>query len=731
MDQEYDLQLQVTRSKINQKSAVPRFAFQNNQQDFDESLKHLSLQQTRITAFPDGLGKLKKLISLNLNDNYIKQLDYNILDGFKNLEILFIRNNLLQEFQFGKFKHLQQLDISQNHIKKISADIGDLLQLDQLFISHNSFMEIPKSITKLKCIKVINIDTLNVFQLDWFKYGDPGVQELFQSQELIYQLFHTIELCCTGETISAKQLLSSIAFKQFALKYQDKDIQIQYKIHQTILDEDIGMLRILLSEPKKFQIDEINQDDYSPLGLSIWEEKYLAARYLLYANADPNKGASWAKSCLNIAVSKLQYYLVFDLIKRNVGLHEQDIYGNNSIHYLFCVYQMNEAEAQKILQLLLKNGVNGNHINHNGYTPIHLAVQKGYIQVIEYVYKQKEYKFNFRQKTQKQKHNCLHLAVLTRQIYIVKFFIYKFPEFIFQKDYHDLIPIDYLKNDLTIYKYLKGFQKVEIQHILTKNEIFYQSQLSDECDEIFSIKVQSLAQLDNLGLENKIQTTRINEITRQIPLSPNNLKRLEEKNTLMNPQDSQRIQCQIYKGIKKIAYEFDRLQYNNIENLLNQDQFQEQVDDLIQIKKLLYQLNSIKNIIDSNDIYNKQWHFQLKSLKYQINKHVYSERNLEDQKKVSNQLLQIFLEIIKKVEHLFNKKEKIDSLLSDFVTTQFLSIHSGFGLGKLVVFLEQNLKESTSDANHLELLFIKLQLQHLSVKYNIFNQKQLMNIFTI
>jgi len=60
---------------------------------------------------------------------------------------------------------------------------------------------------------------------------------------------------------------------------------------------------------------------------------------------------------------------------------------------------MNEVEAQKILQLLLKNGVNGNHINNNGYTPIHLAVSKGYIQVIEYIYKQKEYKFNFRQKT--------------------------------------------------------------------------------------------------------------------------------------------------------------------------------------------------------------------------------------------------------------------------------------------------------------------------------------------
>lgn len=51
------------------------------------------------------------------------------------------------------------------------------------------------------------------------------------------------------------------------------------------------MLRTFLQDPKKYAIDEINSEEYSPLGLSIWEEKYLAARYLLYANADPNKGA--------------------------------------------------------------------------------------------------------------------------------------------------------------------------------------------------------------------------------------------------------------------------------------------------------------------------------------------------------------------------------------------------------------------------------------------------------
>lgn len=76
MTEEYDLQLQVTRNKVNQKSAIPRFAFQNNFLEFDESLKILSLQQTKISQLPDGLSKLKNLTTLNLSDNYLKFLDY-------------------------------------------------------------------------------------------------------------------------------------------------------------------------------------------------------------------------------------------------------------------------------------------------------------------------------------------------------------------------------------------------------------------------------------------------------------------------------------------------------------------------------------------------------------------------------------------------------------------------------------------------------------------------------
>lgn len=53
--------------------------------------------------------------------------------------------------------------------------------------------------------------------------------------------------------------------------------------------------------------------------------------------------------------------MVLDLIKRNVRIHELDLYGNNCMHYLFSVFAMNEEEAKKILYLLVKNGINGNH----------------------------------------------------------------------------------------------------------------------------------------------------------------------------------------------------------------------------------------------------------------------------------------------------------------------------------------------------------------------------------
>jgi hypothetical protein len=121
--------------------------------------------------------------------------------------------------------------------------------------------------------------------------------------------------------ISAKTLLNHPIYKSFALKFQSQDSNIKYRLHQCILDEDIGMLRAFIADSKKCAINELNDEGYSPLALSILEEKYMAARHLLYAGANPNMGGGWFNGCMNIAVSKLQYYLVIDLIKRGAHIN--------------------------------------------------------------------------------------------------------------------------------------------------------------------------------------------------------------------------------------------------------------------------------------------------------------------------------------------------------------------------------------------------------------------------
>lgn len=73
-----------------------------------------------------SLHTLTRLKILNLNDNFIKQLDWSVMFELPHLEVFTIRNNLLQEFQFiDNWKlSLKTLDISQNHIKIIKPEIG-------------------------------------------------------------------------------------------------------------------------------------------------------------------------------------------------------------------------------------------------------------------------------------------------------------------------------------------------------------------------------------------------------------------------------------------------------------------------------------------------------------------------------------------------------------------------------------------------------------------------------
>ncbi|KAM3144752.1 hypothetical protein pb186bvf_003061 [Paramecium bursaria] len=705
----------------NSKQNIPRFPINQQNILLDHNQQVVSLNQQKLQELPK-IANFFNLRILNLNDNFIKQIQFEEFDKLKHIIIITIRNNLLQDFQFpSNFNQLKQLDISQNHIRILRPEIGNLTNLDHLYIAHNSFVEIPSQLTKLKY-------NLYIFQLDWFKYGEMYLLELFEQQELIFALFNMLEqvfINLNTNLLGIKQLLNHQNYKQFALKFRQPDIVIKYKIHQSILDEDIGVLRMLLSESK--MLNELNEDGYSPLAVSIQEEKYLAARYLLYANANPNVGAGWFMSCLNIAVSKLQYYLVLDLLKKGAIVNQLDMYKNNCLHYLFSVFHQNESEGKKILQILLKSGIDPNHKNDQGCSPCHLAIQKGYINIIQYIFESGDIdknKFDLTQKTELEKFTPLHLAVMSRNVTLVKIILNLQPDQLFSKNLYDLTPMDYLKNDLTIFKYLKGFQKgylnkriklMEVQqqsyvgdiseqshddlevkqkYNSTLPLIEYESPLAKKKNEVLSQHFEKVSNEQASKKERK-SYMRYNEIARQIPLSPNNLKMVEQKNLLGSTHDVKKVQTNIYKTMKKIAYEFECQCQNQI-NYLTDDtnNLSEQMADYIAIKLLLFSLNKIKNIIEQDKIYHSQWQFLLKNIKQNVQSEsftVVTDKDTTTQYTSSqkSQLSMIFYNLIKKIEKNYFCKNGFEL---EYLQNFYLSLHSGFGLSRMVVSINQELK---------------------------------------
>ena len=74
----------------------------------------LDLSHNRIDRLPDNLRTLINLRTLHLNDNFLKELDYEILGLLVHLESFIVRNNLLTAIKPIRnwSKHLRILDVS-------------------------------------------------------------------------------------------------------------------------------------------------------------------------------------------------------------------------------------------------------------------------------------------------------------------------------------------------------------------------------------------------------------------------------------------------------------------------------------------------------------------------------------------------------------------------------------------------------------------------------------------
>ena len=118
----------------------------------------LDLSKTGLTEIPDEVFEKVDLTVLHLFGNQIDSISSRIGE-LKNLEELYIGKNNLKTLpkEIGQLKNLKILSLQYNVIDSLPNEIGDLEQLETLWLDQNRLVTLPDSIGKLKNLKVLQV----------------------------------------------------------------------------------------------------------------------------------------------------------------------------------------------------------------------------------------------------------------------------------------------------------------------------------------------------------------------------------------------------------------------------------------------------------------------------------------------------------------------------------------------------------------------------------------------
>jgi hypothetical protein len=95
---------------------------------------------------------------LDLSNQGLTEIPADIFK-YRNLKTLNLRNNAIKlvSKEIGTLKHLKRLDLSNNQISNLGAKFFDLINLEHLFLNKNKLKSFPVQVAKLTKLKTLNL----------------------------------------------------------------------------------------------------------------------------------------------------------------------------------------------------------------------------------------------------------------------------------------------------------------------------------------------------------------------------------------------------------------------------------------------------------------------------------------------------------------------------------------------------------------------------------------------
>lgn len=300
-----------------------------------ESLVILDLSSNKLRNMPEPVFDCRSLKIFKIDNNLIKFIDERLF--LLPLELFSISNNFIEKIPNNivnwRENKIKSLNLSHNQIIDLPDDLMELGEtLNYLHINNNPFVSIPISFKKL-----VNLHELS---FDWLKYIYDFCNEeaLVKLPELKGVLRKIKEICEKYENLGKDcvrflDLIESLSGSTHKFDLKRLDNKGRTLLHEAALQEDIGVVRTIISvEPSL--MNSLDEDGHTPLSLAIKEEKYFAAKILMFNGTNLNIGGGPLGCCLHLGVLKLQFYLVQDLLKHKADINQQDAEGNSPLHYL-------------------------------------------------------------------------------------------------------------------------------------------------------------------------------------------------------------------------------------------------------------------------------------------------------------------------------------------------------------------------------------------------------------
>jgi len=423
------------------------------------NLNTLRLDHNNLTCLPNSIGTLKKLQVLSVSKNKLVSLPSSI-------------GNLTES--------LQILNVSENCIQILPSEMGQLKSLKELYIYHNKLVSLPTTLYQLT--------KLEGFSFEWLRYAVPTLPTHLKGTMIAPLREQLTDLLKELSQFGMREC----AFPAFVAGFSTGDFDVN-RIQQdngktpkkhigrsilqiAVLENDVGVVDAVL--PLKPDLNYLDKENYSALGLALYEGNLCLAKKLLDAKCDVKIGSGTAGSLLHMAIELFDSEISIEIINRGAKIDSFDSNGNAPLHILFSLFDKFPIKAAMIADTIMANSGDPNIENSNGFSPVHIVADKNQIEGMRFIAHYNKringkldlVPFNINLQGGKDKLSALHIATCKCNYKIVQELILAGANALsFNSDFET--PRKMSRGVAVINKMLRRSEKKEIYHQLSENSL--------------------------------------------------------------------------------------------------------------------------------------------------------------------------------------------------------------------------------------------------------------------